>query len=650
MRIIMLLLFSYTANATNYYVKNGGSDVANGLTDGTAWATISKVNSTAISGDSVFFNRGSSWNEKLIPASSNIYYGAYGSGEKPLITGFVSVSGFSDSSNIKTKVLTSSAPKLNSVYIDGSLRGKGRLPNTGYTQTATSPTMTTLSTSLTGTPDYTGAEVAARLTHWIIDVHKIVLQSSGTLTIDEPFSRSPGYAFGGNGFFLLNDLRFLDVNYEWALDSASRTLRIRATSTPAVKVSNIDTLVFISKKDFLTFENISFEGANKTGFQIDTSYTVKVINCTIKDMGGAGITGLKCNKFTLQNDSIFNCLDNGVSFWPYSGSYIPVSPELRQSDSCLFDNNYFKNIGFIAGMGGSGNVHYEGLMSVGDDCVITNNRMDSIGYSAIYFNGQRTLIKNNYITKYCFLKDDGAAIQSGLGGSVPNTGSIVESNIITNGIGNGTGCSNTADAAGIYIDDHNVNTTVYSNTVSNTNGSAIFMHNNDSCTITNNTLVNSIGYPLRLVWVNPDLMQGFVIKHNITYSGSTSWACIDMNAGGNSFGISDSNYISRPLSDVTKLNLSGSGISLAAWQSTTGQDINSHGTPPGISAATPVLYYNPGLSDSTITLSGAYIGAKGELYYNRLTLGAFQSRLLFKASAEISPTSIYTMPYKIIQR
>ncbi len=54
------------ASATDYYVKNVGNDNADGLSDATAWATISKVNSFANAhgfhdGDSINFKRGSVW-------------------------------------------------------------------------------------------------------------------------------------------------------------------------------------------------------------------------------------------------------------------------------------------------------------------------------------------------------------------------------------------------------------------------------------------------------------------------------------------------------------------------------------------------------------------------------------------------------------
>lgn len=77
--------------AAGYYVANSGDDSNDGLTSDTAWRTIAKVNaSTFVPGDSIYFKRGDTWNESLIPPSSGsatdpITFGAYSTGEKPII-------------------------------------------------------------------------------------------------------------------------------------------------------------------------------------------------------------------------------------------------------------------------------------------------------------------------------------------------------------------------------------------------------------------------------------------------------------------------------------------------------------------------------------------------------------------------------------
>ena len=76
-----------------YYVSPSGDDNDTGITSDSAWRTIVKVNAETFQpGDSIFFERGGTWNQTLQISSTGtpdlpITFGAYGSGEKPTIDG-----------------------------------------------------------------------------------------------------------------------------------------------------------------------------------------------------------------------------------------------------------------------------------------------------------------------------------------------------------------------------------------------------------------------------------------------------------------------------------------------------------------------------------------------------------------------------------
>jgi len=77
-----------------YYVKNGGNDGADGLSDATAWASLGKVASLSLGGgDTVLFKRGSRWRDQFTyynggaNATSRLVFGAYGTGTAPIIDG-----------------------------------------------------------------------------------------------------------------------------------------------------------------------------------------------------------------------------------------------------------------------------------------------------------------------------------------------------------------------------------------------------------------------------------------------------------------------------------------------------------------------------------------------------------------------------------
>ena len=90
--MIFLALFS-VASATDYYVKNGGNNSADGRSDATAWADISKVNSSTFNaGDVIHFRCGDTWRDLLnVPSEGTngayLKFANYGTGSNPRILG-----------------------------------------------------------------------------------------------------------------------------------------------------------------------------------------------------------------------------------------------------------------------------------------------------------------------------------------------------------------------------------------------------------------------------------------------------------------------------------------------------------------------------------------------------------------------------------
>jgi hypothetical protein len=96
----------------------GGNDSNDGLTAGTAWKTVAKVNGSSFAaGDQVLFKRGEVWRESLVVPSSGasgspITFDAYGTGEAPTLTGYVSLPAASwtwDSGNVWKSSITSNS-------------------------------------------------------------------------------------------------------------------------------------------------------------------------------------------------------------------------------------------------------------------------------------------------------------------------------------------------------------------------------------------------------------------------------------------------------------------------------------------------------------------------------------------------------------
>jgi len=92
--LFALCCFSSPSWAATYYVDaTNGKDSNGGLSPSTAWKTIAKVNSSKFQpGDFILLKRSEVWREQLtVPSSGSngnpITFTAYGSGDKPVITG-----------------------------------------------------------------------------------------------------------------------------------------------------------------------------------------------------------------------------------------------------------------------------------------------------------------------------------------------------------------------------------------------------------------------------------------------------------------------------------------------------------------------------------------------------------------------------------
>lgn len=106
--------FAFSAEAqaaTTFYVAvDDSSDDYDGTSPDRAWKSIAKVNSQTFDpGDSILFQRGDVWRERLkIPSSGApgmpVTFGAYGTGGKPLLLGSVTKNNPGDWTNIGTNL------------------------------------------------------------------------------------------------------------------------------------------------------------------------------------------------------------------------------------------------------------------------------------------------------------------------------------------------------------------------------------------------------------------------------------------------------------------------------------------------------------------------------------------------------------------
>lgn len=624
MRFCLTILFciSIAFGQSVYHVSNGGSD-ANSGTSASPFLTINHALSVVVNGDSILLNRGSTFNETLT-VTKNVKFNAYGTGANPIISGYGNVTGFTANGNVWSATASNAVSGLNLVVLNGSIAYKGRYPNTGWLTFTSYSGDSSITTSLGG--NHGGFGIAVRTDPWIIDVTKITSQSGGTLALSPKLTNTPAY--GGNGYFL-QDVSLIDTIGEYAYNDTTKLLTVYSTTTPTVKIATVDTLVKIQING-VSFSNIQFQGANKILVTSGNS-GLNFTQCKFIESGKNGIDGLiSASKFSL--DTIQNILNDGII----------VASGYTMSNNDTVTDCYFKNIGFIAGMGVSNNGQYNGLVLNGNSSLIKYNTFDSVGYIPVNFSGKYVNILYNYIKNYCFVKSDGAAIYSAIGvdsaqlANLSDSGSVIRGNVTDNGIGAPLGTSDgfgMNPAAGVYLDENVTYVLADSNSIHNPFQAGIFFHDVTKDTATNNNIyaTNSTAF---LLSGSSTVTNNNTFKHNKIFIGDNQIGTY-RSVFDNQENI-DSNYFSRYPSEGTFMYNQGSLQTLSQWATATHFDLNSKPTPIDITND-PILYYsNPTKSSVKINIGQTYKDFYGNSA-NSFTLAPFQSIILFKALNQIIP-------------
>jgi len=640
MRILFIILFfCVKANATVYYVSNTGSDAANGLTPGTAWQYLSKVNGfTFNANDSILLKSGDSWNEQLLPPRSNLYFGSYGTGAKPMLTGFQSLSGWTNSGNVWSSTFTNSVRYQNTVLIADTMRTKGRYPNTSWLTYSSFSGKNQIIGSLTGTPNYTGGEIVLRTRNWVIDKSFITSQSGGTIN----FSPDAWYNIeSGWGYFIQNIESVLDVQNEWCYDSLNKIIKVYSASQPVAKGSSIDTLIYLSSKDYITIAGLQIQGANLAAVQLNSSNHITFENCDFRNNGADVFKGkVSSNNFTVDNCTMYDQW-NGVVFLDYNST-----PDLGEHDYATITNNVVKRTGTGEGMGKSAIDAYQAITIYGDHSTISKNTIDTTGYIPIRFFGDTSIVENNVINLFCYKKQDGGAIYTFNNGTYNHkVYQRVLKNIIMNGPGTITSPSS---VYAIYMDGPVQNVSVDSNTVYNCLSGGI-INSATGIKFRGNNFVNNKQQQLYIVNYNPNISGGLTITGNTFYSDLAvpQFGYTPLISGEfyyipfANLGVMDGNYYQRPPLQTELIQWYPTALpkSLATWQSVSGLDLNSYGLPYGVTSANALFKYNKTSSATTESLAGTYINAKGQSFTGSITIQPFHSEMLYKAITDIVPAT-----------
>jgi hypothetical protein len=462
--LLILLTFNLSRPAhyavQNYYFAAAGTD-GGACSISVPCKTIAYLNTITITGgDSIFFNRNDTFPGEIIPTSQGssghiIWWGAYGTGVNPVINGLYRLVGYT---NVGTNLWTASCAScpnfMNQVVYNGSQQGMGRTPNNGYDTVAATGTTYITDPSLAGTSFGTG-ELVLRVNHYTMTRNIISSQSGDTIR----YTAKNGTATTGWGFFIQNNLNTLDTVGEWWYDSTAHLMHIYLPDTTVpVQVGVVDTLINLSQsigKQYMTFDHLTFQGANDVISEMATNSNIIIQNCILK-LSNTGITGPNVNSSTIVSNNI--------------GPLNDLAVQITSGSANKIDSNHIHDVGSIPGMGIPTSA-YEGLQLQMSTSEINWNRIVRVGYDGIAIKGTRDTVNYNLIDSFCYILDDGGGIYwyENLGASDSSKRCI--GNMVYNGIsapaGVTGGIAGETGAVGIYADQSSTGIEIDSNTLFN---------------------------------------------------------------------------------------------------------------------------------------------------------------------------------------
>jgi parallel beta-helix repeat protein len=643
----------------SYYFSSTNGDDSRTSTQAqspsTPWKTLSKLNSFISSlqpGDNVYFQRGDIFYGSITvnksgSSSGALYFGAYGSGNKPVITGLADVTGWT---GVGTNIFESSAIASGQstamvVTVNGTPYPMGRWPNAtdtwgGFRKITSHSGSTSISdNTLSGSPNWTGATVVIRKNQFRMEKGTVTSHSGTTLNYSSSWNQTS--VSDGYGYFIENSIQTLDKQNEWYYNPSTKKLDIYSTFTPSnVKISTVTTLVNATSMSYITFDQLSFQGSIGRMFVVSSSSHMTVKNCDLIGAGSDAIYGSNASYLDVENCNITN------------SNHTAVDLDVNANNTTI-KNNIISTSGAYPGM--LDNYWLTAAVYVaGSNNTIQGNTVRKSGYLGISFaKGNNILVKNNWVDSTAFMLDEGGAIYTYRGSDATvYSNRTIDGNIITNVIGAlGGKTSGSGAAAGIQMDGNSQGVSIINNSIGNVSMYGILLFNAHEITIRNNTVYNCASGTLGMVHD-----AGWNYIRNVAIKSNKFVMATPNNNLGNfvyqtaesdllQFGSSDSNVVATPLNDVNAFfSFDGSTYShrtVTQWQSYSGMDKNSKASPKTVSSLSSLRFeYNATSSSKTVSLGQAYIDIKGVSYPSSITLAPYTSAVLIVASGGTTQAAV----------
>ncbi|MEO6523736.1 MAG: T9SS type A sorting domain-containing protein [Mucilaginibacter sp.] len=628
-----------------YYVSATGNDALAGTSTATAWKTLAKVNGTALSnGDSILLKRGDKFTGILRVKYSGVTVDAYGSGNKPIITGAeqITTTWTTYSGNIWQTTFSSLTKPAD---IRGLYKSENPLPisrypnksvNNGYLNFESHSGITQFTDNqLTGTPSWTGSDVVVRAERFRLVKTKVSTHSGSTITI--PSLTTIDQLRDGYGYFFVNNVNAIDLDGEWSYSATTGKVLLYSTSNPSTAVTFLrtDTTLSIENANNVTVKNVQLKYARLVCLSLKNGSSLLVDNVDISRSGSDGVAFSGVTYSTFSNNTITDVNWSGI-----------ISN--ATCNNIAFTGNTISHIGNEAN---GKSKTFIGIDCNSPNCQIQDNKITRTGYSGIISAGINNLVKHNVIDSACYYLEDNGGIYTN-GNIGVTTGTVIDENIITNSFGERLGApAATSLANGIYIDNFSQGVTVKNNTVAFVNGEGLFIGSvQTGIEVSNNTSFQSGLNEMQIY--HPLAAPGFVITGNILVSNSLA---VDhdvfktISTDDYSYaqlGLFKYNNIINPFNDkaITFNYRADDGPKTQRytpyeWEASV---VQVNGTVPAVkkypSGTIPAnvikFYYNNTSSSQPITLPfGLYTTVYNQAYCGTFSLPAYKSVVLFRVDS-----------------
>nr|MBI1229485.1 T9SS type A sorting domain-containing protein [Cytophagales bacterium] len=504
--IATIYLFTLSVGfAAHYYVSsktgNDNRTMEEAQNPNTPWKSIEKVNALSDAfkpDDVILFTRGETFFGTLHlkssgSTSSPIRIGAYGAGQKPVITSLQTITSWKAVGN---GIFESAEPigsdPIQVLLINGLLQDMGRYPNAGsindgYLTIDQSGNNVIFNEQLDASPVWTGGEIVIRIRDWIINTYKIDAHSGKEIRYNGGISASKAEV--GYGFFIQNHLRTLDVFGEWYHDPVTKKMSVYfGSANPSELVVEVSTLDHLLIKDFrvgnIVVENIHFKGANGSTVYFEGGENITIRDSEIAYSGEDGIQALSVLNLLIERNSINHTYNNGM--------YLRFG-----NHGSIINENSISNTSLYPGRTRNDDQAGIGIFVSGENILVQYNAVVNTGFNGIQFNGNNVRIKHNFVADFCRIKSDGAGIYT-YGGSTfrSYTERLIEGNIVTNGIGSvggipRRGIANRALVDGIFLDDNSNNVDVIGNSIGSVANGGLKLSNVSEINVSGNTFFDA---------------------------------------------------------------------------------------------------------------------------------------------------------------